>query len=200
MPEISLTTFVDFVLASGTQRLTCVKKAKVDYRRDYDPARDFYRLLRDAIVAMHEEAKPKEVLDGLLGTLTDHKKTLAYRECVVAYKQWCGRKQFEWVGKCTTNWTDASLTVRVNPELGLRINGTLYGIKLYFKGENPSKRRLETMFHLLRSTLPQELEGATPGILDVRRGNLFSPTRPIENIRALLIGEAAAFRAMWGQV
>jgi hypothetical protein len=175
MPEISMTTFVDFVLASGTKRLTCVRKAKKDYRQDYDPARDFYRLLRDTIITMHEESKPKEILDDLLRTPNDPRKALAYSECVNAYKQWCKRKQIEWIGKYNADWIDAKLTVRVNPELGVRINGAPYVIKLYFKGEKPSKRRLETMFHLLQSTLPQELEGAIPGILDVRRGNLFSP-------------------------
>ena len=116
---------------------------------------------------------------------------------MATYKQWCGKKQFEWVGTSLAYWSDGNLTIRVNPELGLRFNGELYLIKLYFKGEKPSKERLETMFYLLQSTLPRELMGATPGILDVRRGNLFSPTRPIENIQALLMGEAAAFRVMW---
>ena len=59
VPEISMTTFVDFVLATGTKRLTCVKKAKKDYGKKYDPARDFYRLLRDKIMVMHQESKPK---------------------------------------------------------------------------------------------------------------------------------------------
>lgn len=200
MPDISMTTFVDFVLASGTKRLTCVRRAKKDYKQKYDPARDFYRLLRDTIINMHEELKAPEILDELIRTQNNPRKILPYKECIDAYKQWCKRKQIEWIGKYNVVWTNSKLTVRVNPELGIRINGTPHVIKLYFKGEQPSKRRLETMFHLLQSTLPQDLKGAVPSILDVRRGNLFSPNRVIGNIQALLIGEAAAFLAMWEQV
>lgn len=200
MPEISMTTFVDFVLASGTKRLTCVKRAKSEYQRDYDPAKDFYRLLREAIIGIHQDGKKKESLDGLLGTLTDKKKLDAYSQCVAAYKQWCGRKRFQWVRSFTTDWSDGDLRVRVNPELGLYINGSLHVLKLYFKADVPSKRRLETMFHLLRLSIPNEMENAMPGILDVRRGNLFRPTREVPGIDALLVGEAAAFRTMWSEV
>jgi len=41
VPEISLTTFVDFVIASGTPRLTCVRNAKKQYGEYYQPAFDY---------------------------------------------------------------------------------------------------------------------------------------------------------------
>ncbi len=199
MTEISMTTFVDFVLASGTKRLTCVRTAKADYAQPYKPARDFYGALREAIVDMHQNQRPRESLDSaLLGV--GNTRTSAYVECIAAYKQWCGRKRFQWTDTFRSDWTNGGLTVKVNPELGMRINGTPYIIKLYFKGESPSKIRLETMFHLLRLSLPRELVDATPGILDVRRGNLFVPSRQIADIEALLAGEASAFQTIWDAI
>ena len=49
------------------------------------------------------------------------------------------------------------MAVRVNPELGISINGHPYSIKLFFKSEKPSKDRLETMFHLLLLSQVDEL-------------------------------------------
>ncbi len=200
MPEISMTTFVDFVLASGTQRLTVVRRAKADYQTKYDPARDFYRLLREGIVEMHQMQKPRVSLDGIVQNLSDAKKVAPYLECIDAYKRWCGKKQFEWVGAYSIDWKCDDLVVRVNPELGMCINDAPHVITLYFKGESPSKQRLETMFHLLELSLPAELRDATPGILDVRRGNLFKPNRDIPSIGALLMGDALAFQTMWDRV
>ena len=53
--EISITTFVNFVLANGPRRLTEVKRAKALYDADYSPARDFYKPLREIIVAAAQQ-------------------------------------------------------------------------------------------------------------------------------------------------
>jgi len=67
MPAISLTTFVDFVIKSGTPRITYVRKTKQLYGQGYSPARDFWKPLRDRIVEMHSREKPCSVLNDLLG-------------------------------------------------------------------------------------------------------------------------------------
>jgi len=197
---ITMTTFVDFVLKSGTPQLTCVRRAKRDYERGSAPERDFYKVLRDAIPQVHQEQKARDSLDGVLGGLKDPKKADAYAQCISGYKQWWSKKQIKWVDIHPWDWTEGDLTVRVNPELGVMVDGHPQVIKLYFKADAASKRRIETMFHLLRLSLPEELAGATPGILDVRRSNLFTPTTDIPDIEALLRGQAAGFATMWKQL
>lgn len=49
MPEIGLTDFVDFALKAGPTQLTKVRELKM--RPDYDPARDYWKRLRDWIIA-----------------------------------------------------------------------------------------------------------------------------------------------------
>jgi hypothetical protein len=51
IPTVSLTTFVDFVAATGTTRITRVRSAKTYYEQGYAPERDFYKPLRDRIEA-----------------------------------------------------------------------------------------------------------------------------------------------------
>jgi len=51
MPEISLTSFVDFVLAGGTTRLRRVREIKRQINEGYSPATDFYKAIREGIVS-----------------------------------------------------------------------------------------------------------------------------------------------------
>jgi hypothetical protein len=121
--DVSLTTFVDFVSKSGTRRLTCVREARSQYEEDYHPAKDYWRGLRNAIVNLHQDDRPREDLGGLLGRVPS-RKVDRYTECVTGYKKFMGRRAFEWFEPPHTRWEARGLNVRVNPELGLRIDGT----------------------------------------------------------------------------
>lgn len=200
MPEISLTTLVDFVVKSGIPRITCVRRAKELYEKGYTPAFDFWKPLREAIVQMHRKNLPKQELDQVLNAITDRKKLALYPARIQAYKRWMGRKKFEWFDCDIEFWKSGELTVRVNPELGLTINGVDYLIKLYFKEEKLSKQRVDIILFLIQNTFSESSPNAIPGIMDVARGNLITPTRKIENIEALLEGEAAAFVHIWERV
>ena len=68
--NISMTTFVDFVIASGTPKLAAVMKAKIRYQTGYDPATDFYTPLREWIIAVtHQNLTGTETLDSMVRPL-----------------------------------------------------------------------------------------------------------------------------------
>lgn len=86
MPKIniSMTPFVDFVVASGTPKLTAVKKAKAQYQSEYDPATDFYKPLRECIIdAAQQNLNGKETLDSVRSILVNlsARKSESYQEC-----------------------------------------------------------------------------------------------------------------------
>lgn len=195
-----MTTFIDFVLKSGTPRLTVLRKAKAEYAQQYSPAKDFYKLLRQSIVEMHLNKMSIIGLDTLLGGLNDQRKVRPYRECIAGYKKWCGRSEFEWVKPFNAQWIRGHLVVRVNPELGVSIDGITHFVKLYFKSDKLTKPRIEAMFCLLSQSLSNDFGEAKVGILDVRRGVLHCPKRNIPDIETLLEGEAAAFETIWEKV
>ena len=200
MLEISLTTFIDFVSKSGAARLTYIRRAKGLYGQEYKPAFDFWKPLRDAIIEMHRQNLPKSSLNAVLDRVSDRKKVDLYPSRIRAYKRWVGRKRISWIGCHPELWRHRSLAVRVNPELGIRVNGVDYLIKLYFKEEPLSKYRVDTMLFLIQSTYSESYPDAKPGILDVPRGKLIEPSRDISGIDALLEGEAAAFIEIWDRV
>ncbi len=195
MPEISLTDFVEFVNKIGPPRLTKVKEIKT--RPEYSPAVDFWKPLREAIRDFHRAGKPLDpVLDGIEHT----RKAGRYPAASTAYKKFLRRKQLEWFEPPVGIWTyGGELQVRVNPELGLRLNGKEHVVKLYFKDEPLPRRRLAVVFQLMGIALKDKLN-AGGSLADVSNSKLLLPDPNAADVTALLIGEAAAFLAMWNAI
>lgn len=200
MPDISLTEFVDFAIKAGTPKLTHVKKVKKEHIRGYHPTRDYYRKLRDGIVEMHRDGMPKSVLDGLVKGIADQNKTVNYPLLAAGYKKFLGRKSIQWYEPPKASWFQGNLEVRINPELGLEINGRPHLIKLYFKAEKLTKARIELINHLMLTALDVERAGATVGMLDVRNGNLIVADSLDPSLAPLLNAEAIAFCEMYKSV
>ncbi|MEP6653198.1 MAG: hypothetical protein ABJA82_07550 [Myxococcales bacterium] len=199
MEKVSLTYFVDFVMKSGTPKLTVVRKFKE--RDDYDPQTDFYKKIRQGIVRLHREGKPKTELDSLIAGLSDEKKQNAYPEIVSGYKKFLGSKKVKWFEPPQGDWTAGGLKVSVNPELGLEINGQPFVLKLYFKDEALQKKRAEIVAHMMNVVLgPMSPSAAAFVVLDVRRGKSVQPPVPVAGHDALLAGEAASFATMFANL
>lgn len=196
MPRISLTDFVDIVLKSGTPKAT--KLNEVINRPEYHPATDFYRLVRDWIVATHSTGDSKSNLPKLLPTLTDKKKMGNYASVIEGYKKWWGAKSLEWFHPATGIYTAHGIDVSVNPELGLILNDKRHLVKLYFKSEPLTKSRIEIVAHLMKVTLNDKCQQETTmSVLDIRNSKLLSPTVPIKSLNAMLDAEMAYIEAFW---
>jgi hypothetical protein len=198
MIEITLTEFVDFVSKAGTPKLTGVRRVKQRLAEEYDPRTDFYKIIRDGIVSMHKLNKPKNALDDLLNGLTDKKKITAYPELVGGYKTFLGRKAVTWFPPPKDWWKHGDLSVSVNPEVGLIINGKRQIIKLYFKSEALTKMKMDIVTHLMTEELA--VPGSSPidfAILDIRNAKLIPAGNTDSGLSALLQGEAASFAQIY---
>jgi hypothetical protein len=199
MPDISLTDFVDFVIKAGTPKLT--KVTEIKHRPEYSPAFDFWKPLRDGIRDFHKGGGAnKSDLDQIMLGINDVKKQRRYPEAIRAYKRFLGRKQITWFDPPGDVWSHAGLNVRVNPELGLEIDGQRHIIKLYFKEEAPTKSRLQVILELMRLSLEGSPESTDIfSVLDVSNTKLTSETAN-GMVEPLLKGEAASFMQIWTSV
>jgi hypothetical protein len=197
MPEIGLTTFIDFVAATGTGRLTKARQAKQFYEQGYAPERDYYKPLRDRIVRCFEGGWSATRMKDLLDDIDDPKKLQNYEACRRGLSKWVGRKKISVFQPQKARWRSGDLVVNVNPELRGTVNDEKYAIKLYLKADALSQQKANIALRLIQQTVAKD---ATPGVLDVRRGKLFEPTRDIEDIDALLEGEALALATMWDRL
>lgn len=199
MPRISLTDFVDIVSKSGTPKATNV--ARVKNRPEYSPATDYYKQLRDHIVELHRNNRPKADLFRLLMELTDKKKLDNYRESIEGYKKWWGRKNTTWFSPPNNIFSANGVDVSVNPELGLTFDGESHIVKLYFKADSLSKNRVYIITHLMEVSLRRSIRiGVKMSVLDVRNGKLITPTVPIATLTATLNAELAYIAVLWPNI
>ncbi len=128
----------------------------------------------------------------------DHKKIGRYVAAVRGYKKFLGRKHFSWFEPPHAVWLPSRLRVRINPEIGLRIADSKYVLKLYFKTESLSKRKVDLLTYLLRHQLRSSAsEDAEFAVLDVANAKLFRATQTATDLMPLLLGEAASLVAIW---
>ena len=174
MIRVNLTTFLDIACAAGTPKVTALRRFKE--RGDYNPAHDFWLPLRRAIVRAHQR-EDITLLDGLMTTINDKKKLTNYPVRVAAHKKWWGKHGYGWFKPPEADWEYGGVSVRVNPELGLRSKSARIAVKLYFKTERLSKYRADVILHLLESSVMPAGKNSNVGILDVARGKLIQPNR-----------------------
>ena len=194
MPEIPMVSFVDFVLANGPARLTRVRAIKEQLKEGYSPATDFYKGIREAIVDFHEQELPLSYLDQVVRHAHSRKRG-HYSAILKGYRKFLRGKQIEAFRPRSASWSYRNLTVSVNPELGIRVDGSAHLVKLYFKTERLSQRRVEVVLHLMRRALVSRR--GTSALLETREGKLYTSRARSTDMEAFLIGEAAAFSEMW---
>ncbi len=205
MPEISLPTFVDFVLASSTERVTVVRQAKGQYAQGDKAATDVYRPLRDSIIdAARQNLSSPETRASLHKVpvdLNEH-QAASCDECIMGYERWRARKQIAWdknVASKTSIWKQGRLAIRIAPELGVVMKDVPHMIQLYFKKEILSPRRLRPIFHLQKKHA-RKYPQAIVGVLDVRRGEFHTYRKEVLDGELVLAGEAAAFQTIWDKL
>jgi len=196
MESISLSYFVDFVLTSGTGKLTSVKQLKQGRDERFS---DFYRPVREAIVDMHTKGLDTIVLDDLLSSLVDPRERRIFPKVVNGYRKFLRQGKMTWFEPPMRDYPLGPLSVRVNPEIGLLIDGRPHAIKLYFRGDPLSPQRILVVNQLLANALSTTWPGTVFSVLDVRRARLY-PYRPKSEVGLLLKAEAASLSTLYSAI
>lgn len=189
MAFVPMSMFVEFTVAQGTSRVTCVAESK----RDYDPRFDFYKGFRERAVRQMVEGWDPQAFRSSLREVKNARKQSSYEDCRSGLTKWARNKDLGARRAQNGTWEAAGLEVRVNPELRLIVNGERFLVKLYFKADEMSASRLGNMLFLLSEIAPK---GTKAAILDTRRGRLLSSCDEDPALDALLVSEAAAFNSL----
>jgi len=190
MRRITLTDLVDIISKSGTHKAKKVKS--ILERDDYHPAFDFYKKVRDSIVAYHKGSITKKDFIKVPTHLADLKKEVAYENIVKQYISFLGRKEIEWFVPPTFLYEKDKIAISINPELGLIINGKKHLIKLHFKSEALVKHKIDVITHLMEISLKSKVPAKTiMSVLDIQNRKLISPTVPIDGMTAMVDAELA---------
>lgn len=193
MESISLTYFVDFILASGSSRIARAQLIKSGPDERYS---DFYKPVREAIVDMHRKGLDTRVLADLLATLEDPREQRIFPKVVVGYGKFLRRhRKVTWFEPPQGEHELGDLRVRVNPELGLLLDGQPHAIKLYFRGEPLTSQRAALINEIQSRALAATWPGMVFAVLDVRRSKLL-PREPKPGYSRLIRAEAASLSSL----
>jgi len=193
-----MTTFVDYLFATGASRVEYVRSAKMQHNTPYDPAKDYYKKLREGI----ENLEKGKILTQDLNNIAANahaKKQAHYKAMVDKYLAWRGNSVTGWVKPPSAIWMFQALSVTINPELGLDIQGVKYAIKLYMRKDPVPAKKLPIVLNLMTDGLKPN-NNYTCALLDVRAGVLHSLAKPDPNILLLLQAEAASWNTIWPNV
>jgi len=198
MRRLSLTDFVEIVSKSGTPKATKVRQIKE--RPEYNPSSDYYKQIREGIVQLHKDNLESNSLDRIAINVSA-KKRENYAAIISGYNKWCGKKALTWFDPPTCLYESSGISVSVNPELGLKINGNPSLIKLYFKPDKLTKNRVDIITYLMTACLktmsPKE---TTMAILDTRNSKIIDEPSPSTTLATLIDAELAYIAKLWDGV
>lgn len=191
--DIPLSSFIDFVLKSGSPKMTCAKNIKSDLTIPYDPITDYYKRFREGVQEVHRKGLSKNKLGNIIGHVPAHKKA-NYEAMIIGYQKYIGAKKPDWFEPPAKIWNHAGIKIRVNPELGLEWSGKKYLIKLYLKADKPSKDRASTVLALMHHSLAYNK--CELGLLDVRNSKIYLYEKEMSSLLPLVEAEAVALEFM----
>lgn len=195
--EVPLTSFIDFIMKSGSPKMTCAKKIKVQMSEVYDPAGDYYKRFREALYEMHSKGHKKTDLSKIIGLLPENKKE-NYNIMVSGYRKFLGAKDIWWFQPPRKIWKHGKLEIPINPEVGLKWNEQKYIIKLYLKAEKPSKDRLSSILALMKEAIPTK--DSIHALLDVRNSKLYQFEDNMLSLLPLAEGEAESLEFILSKI
>jgi len=204
LKPVSMTYFVDFISQSGPPKLTIVKKVRKQEQDRYDPRTDFWKTLREGIINFHKSGgTEKSILDEVISRTIDPERKKSYQGMIKSYKKFLGKKELTWFDPPKCEWKYGDLSVRVNPELGLVIDGQKHVIKMNLKSEDKVKLS-KPRVSILQSLMGDAIDNPEYfySILDVPKSpksKLYAvQSQDIEKeLVSLLHGEASSFMTMY---
>jgi hypothetical protein len=195
MIKITQTDYIDFISRSGMSKLSKVKS--IFSRPDYHPSFDFYKKLREEFVNYIKGDRIKNDLYIFL-THQIQKKQTRFEPLINGYLKFLGRKKAEWFEPPTATWIYKDLNIKMNPELGVVLNGEKYIIKLYFKDSPLEKGDIAILLEMMESTLSTGIfTGYKCALLDIERSKLRYFKKKVPSVTALIEGEAESFIRIW---
>lgn len=198
--RISLNTFADYLSATPSQRIDCVRRQRAAYGQPFVPGANFYA---DLVRAIQQGRRSGNDAMNVRAATARQQPTrrLHYSNLAENWLEWLedqGRPESVAVGR--TTWSLDSLEVGISPQLALRgQDGSVQVLTLWLKTSELSNDAAGAALRLLGRHMDDLLPGGTAAVLDVRRKQLHLP--PKRRLRrdydAWLEAEAVGLAHLW---
>jgi hypothetical protein len=193
--DITLTDFLNIVQSTGMTKLSKIRKIKI---REYSPASDYYKSLREAIVAVLSSGDDAtEILPAVYNAHQTRQQN--YREIADNFIRWVATKKgWTWVNPPRAYYGNDTIGVKINPELSfVDKSGNMHVIKLHFNKEQISKGKLDVAGCLFSQSLAPTCPANTNFyFLDLHQGRQFS-VKNAAGVDVFLNAELEYIKSIW---
>jgi len=197
--RVSLGRFAQFALATSAQRRAMVADHRRLLNTVWSPITDPYRFLINAIVAMHRDGSDASALDSAITRERSVRRRTVIEDAAADYLGWLTAVNPSGsFPVASVTWRCGNACVRVNPELGLEINGTRYVVKLHFVKRSLSRDEAALMTVSMRAALGSSVPAdCKMAVLDVRSGVLYIEPRYQDRVLRRLRAAADDLAEVW---
>lgn len=195
MIDITLTDFLNIVQSTGMTKLSKIRMIKT---REYSPASDYYKPLREAII---EVLSSGDDATAIMPSVYSAHQTRQhnYREIADNFIRWAStKKAWKWVEPPRAYYGNDTIGVKVNPELAaFDKSDNLHIIKLHFNNIQLSKGKLDVAGCLFSESLAPTCPANTNFyFLDLHQGRLFS-VKNTPGVDTFLKAELDYINSIW---
>ena len=204
--NIPMTTFARFYEATGPQKVSMVRDARL-YQTDPKgwAGRDYYRELRLALRNSHWQTDDIASFEAALEPLLESQQQAGRRE----HFEKIGRAYIKFWKKNDARLFDTpspsvvtlgGLGIRLSNDLGMRRSGDSLVLKVWWNAPRPTRAFRQAVQYLTgrgKDGWHADWHGA---LWDVRREEILPPVNTPKDLYLALEGQAGAFREIWASL
>ncbi|MCT4388979.1 MULTISPECIES: hypothetical protein [Leuconostoc] len=207
MTKISLTQFLNYTAKVSTEsKINYVRTIKSD--PEYSPGKDYWKPLRDRLHKILQNGDDINNLKDLLVS-TPEKKLANYTKAVNQLIRFFSSHEIEYfdTGSAIISSPDDQISVSAGPELGVKIDGQPYLLKIYYrKKDNTTKVTLKNIQSTLVAVHISKKNFVPPkdskvAVLNLQNGKLVEQKgNPTTNDLFTLETDLDSFASLWHRI
>lgn len=137
----------------------------------YSFEKDYYSILRAKLISFIKKNKSLIELNDMLKKINP-KKHDHYEILIDQVQNFMQGIKYTWIEPPKNIIEYSGLQLKVNPEIGININGEPLFIKMYFKSPQISTEKIKVMLKIMQDAIKKDYPNAKIAILDIRRCTL----------------------------
>lgn len=199
VPRVSATTFAEYLTASASSKIDCVKDQIRIYDQPYRMGPAYYHDFTDAVRHGRASGADHLAMQRIVSAQRDAARQRHYADLA---QHWLALRELHLplIPHGRAEWLTPQLTVSLRPDFaGQDADGQLFTVKLWVKERELGKDAARAMLWLYSRYMAEIRPGAVPLVVDVRREKIHRPDRrpTKKGYDAWLVAEAGAFAELW---
>ncbi len=197
--KIGALSFLDYMMSTPKGCAKIVKAQRSMYTNPADQGFYGYEsikaALKRALSAVDGHATLDRAIADAIPTMKSH-----YEAVAVGFMAWCKKVKGTGIRAKDAVWTSGYLTVTLRHMIGLReADGSQFVVLTYVKDLELTQDMADLLLRILELKMPDILPGATPIVLDARRGKQFKLRKNANrnDLDAVLAAEAMKYVTHW---